>query len=194
MTIGASYAVRDLVATRRPRVGLARGVVGFVAGVALVLAWFPPPHAAHKHGAESIVIRLLNAIAAAQATFAADDLDRDGDRDFAASLRDLEAAGALARLHEEESRTGFTLSLEREAVVVDDVGRPIFTLRLARSEDAPCERWSACADPVEVGRTGDRRFHVSQSCRPSYADARRCGPLPLDLYAELPAGWSSVGK
>lgn len=141
----------------------------------LVLALMAP-HAvsARRSGSESCAIGALKTIAAAQARFAADDLDQDGVADHATSLDELAARDLL----DEPLASGSTSN---------------FTYTIVRDEARPTTRWCATADPIEVVE-GGRRFWTDETgaILQAPASARPC--TDPTLTPGPPVVFSPVGR
>lgn len=112
----------------------------------------------------------LRAIAAAQARFKAEDLDRDGKPDYA-DLLELGQQQLLSPLLASGIADGYQFEV-------------------AASRSAPDERWIATASPLASGRTGELSYATNQS---GALWERRERAFPLDLdRCEVPADATPV--
>ncbi len=141
-----------------------------VVGSIVATALWPNLLRAERLSNEREARAALRAIAAAQARFKEEDLDRDGKPDFA-DLLELGQQQLLSPLLASGIADGYQFEV-------------------AASRSAPGERWFATASPLASGRTGELSYATNHS---GALWERRERPFPLDLdRCEVPADATPV--
>ncbi len=141
-----------------------------VVGSIVATALWPNLLRAERLSNEREARAALRAIAAAQARFKEEDLDRDGKPDYA----------DLLELGQQQLLTPLLAS-----GIADG-----YQFEVAASRSAPAERWFATASPLAAGRTGEVSYATNHS---GGLWERRERPIPLDLdRCEVPADATPV--
>ncbi len=132
-------------------VTIALVVIGVLAGMSV-----PILIGARKRANEANAIVALRVIHTAQSVFAQRDKDGDGETDFAASLAELRAAGNLI---------GPVLA-----------SGAMHGYHFAITPGPANLSWSATADPVHPGRSGERYFWIDERGVIRYSTDATAGP------------------
>ncbi len=147
-------------------------IVILVLSVIIVIA-IPNLVSARKNANETGAIAAFKALHSAQGFFREQDLDKDGELDYAADLNEL----ASVVLIDPTLSTGF---------------RSGYAFQMGASTTAPLFLWFAVANPISPGSSGDRYFCMNHLGLVHFTSA---APIPLNTTdCVIPQGAVPIGR